>query len=566
MQPHLSIPNRARDGASVILDRVVLFCTTALVPRLDHYDLGAFSLAWLYFAGLAIYVLLRRPRLKFLRQPVVPAAGVFIAYCALYEFLEPFTRLEDIFRFAQSIAGGLLIATLCTDRTAMKYALLGLLAGSLWLSMDVYRASYHTLSVANPVTFAQASQLRAETMGSLGIAANLNRVGFLCAEGAVVAFSFAFFAVTAVSRVVFTGLGVPCLLGTLLVQSRSATLIVLVTGAFLVATCRGRRLWVLSAVIILFCVFWIITPAAAFGRFAVAATRPTGEINDARVRVYEAALRTMPQYALTGVGAGRFFSYWAVENGMEIEGRVLGAHNAYLQILINWGLAGLALFLVFLWSVYRCLPTRCWTEGYSFTLLGLAIAMAIRLAFEHDFYVKDLGLLVGLLVAGKTWIWARPRIIFQVGLPESGQHLPSLGNRGLTSRSLRGRRPSQPLQAPQSVELARRRRFIQGGALQPCPKRADESLVERKPQGGPTTRRSLGGSSMNPYAPTSQLRPCEREIPSLSVSKTESGIPAFTAGLLVRSWNAAWLAFTKPAETKFVRFLEQMASPPVSWI
>ena len=391
----------------------MLACTTALVPRLDHLRLeglqffGDFSLSWVYFACLAAYVVLRQPRVELLKQPLVISAAAFLAFCAFYESVLPFSRLDDLVRFGQSILGGILIASLCTDRMAMKSALFGLLAGGLWFSIDVYNSSYDLLNQAAVGSFAEASSLRVQTMDALTIAANLNRIGFLCAEGAIVAISFALFAQTLHRRILFLGLSIPCLLGTFLVQSRSAVITVVIACSLLVIVHRGRKVYVLAGSIVVAGLLLLIIPSSALGRFAAASKTQYGESQDARFRLYHAAWKTFPKYAFTGVGAGGFRAIWGVRNGFETGGKLLGAHNSYLQVLINWGILGFALFVTFLWCAWRCLPSHRWSEPCPLALFGLTVAMLIRLAFAHDFYVKDLGLLAGLLLGSGTWLWPR---------------------------------------------------------------------------------------------------------------------------------------------------------------
>ncbi len=53
-----------------------------------------------------------------------------------------------------------------------------------------------------------------------------------------------------------------------------------------------------------------------------------------------AVVEAIPEVSLMGVGTGNFWGQWGMWSGFysEFKGRgtIVGAHNAYLQILIYW--------------------------------------------------------------------------------------------------------------------------------------------------------------------------------------------------------------------------------------
>src|SRR6185295_10963180 len=78
---------------------------------------------------------------------------------------------------------------------------------------------------------------------------------------------------------------------------------------------------------------------------------------DTRVTLYETAIKNVDHYLFTGVGAGNYFNKWGYEHGFGTTKRdnpsqpiVYVVHNAFLQVLIYWGLIGLVALLAVIWQ------------------------------------------------------------------------------------------------------------------------------------------------------------------------------------------------------------------------
>src|SRR6266705_7133219 len=83
---------------------------------------------------------------------------------------------------------------------------------------------------------------------------------------------------------------------------------------------------------------------------------------DARLSFYENAIRHVDDYWFSGVGEGNYYQKWGFENGFAHlnsgDGSyiVYGVHNAFVQVMMIWGLIGLLAFVAVFWTAYRCLP------------------------------------------------------------------------------------------------------------------------------------------------------------------------------------------------------------------
>jgi len=206
-----------------------------------------------------------------------------------------------------------------------------------------------------------------------------------------------------------------CLLGTFLPQSRSGVLAAVAACLVVLLVYRQSRTRAFMVALIVGLGLVLVLPRAALSRFQSAGENAAGRSDDSRVRVYTAAWEALPDYFWSGVGAGHYHDTWAIEhglsklvdNGQNMEVLVIGAHSVFLQILIYWGILGLSFYLFMLWRAYRCLPRHPASDHLALALLGLTVAMVVRLLFTQNFYVKDFALVLGLLAAARMNIWPR---------------------------------------------------------------------------------------------------------------------------------------------------------------
>jgi hypothetical protein len=126
----------------------------------------------------------------------------------------------------------------------------------------------------------------------------------------------------------------------------------------------------------------------------------------ARTKVYQAAWDHLPEYGLTGVGAGNFWEGpWGKQSKYFFKHGVLGAHNCFIQITIYWGLPGLLSLLSVVYFAYKCLPKECGNDPLSLAVLGVAVALFGVMFVMHNLEFKGFSLGLGILVGAQHWIW-----------------------------------------------------------------------------------------------------------------------------------------------------------------
>jgi hypothetical protein len=78
---------------------------------------------------------------------------------------------------------------------------------------------------------------------------------------------------------------------------------------------------------------------------------------------------------------------------------MLGAHNAFFQVTIWWGVTGLAALCYAIWRLARLVPPLRSTDPYEIALVALSLTLFLRLFVTHVIYAKSFSIGIGLLVA-----------------------------------------------------------------------------------------------------------------------------------------------------------------------
>jgi len=397
------VPNVLPHSRTTRVERFLLLTTIIILPLETHIPtVAGFSALFLMFAVLAGYVIVARPHVvvRIWRHPVFIAAYAFLAISGLLEFTSPLPMYEAVFRFGLMIVGAIVVASLCRDRLALGACLYGYIGAGLWLAVILFLSSYGALRGVTATDFNEASRIRAEVFRAKAVRGNINAMSFACLQGGIVAFAYTIASGSPRRRKLSLGIAVFCVSASLLTMSRAAAAIsILACLAVLYAHGVRHAKALVVAGVLAGCIF-LLVPDAIWSRMTV----HTGEgIEDVRLALYRKALQALPEYVISGVGAGNFLNKWGFENGFGAGDRVYSLHNMFLQVMVYWGLMGLLPFIVLTWQAYRCLPEQCGREVLSLGLVGIAVSHFIMMSFYTDFYSKGLSLVLGMLVASRCW-------------------------------------------------------------------------------------------------------------------------------------------------------------------
>lgn len=387
--------------ASTHSERLLLALAAAFVP-LETIVPSVFGLSfmWLVFAALTIYVLSCRPRqfIAVLSLKSFCMAYLFIAFASLMEAIHPYASFVSLLCFAEMLVAATIVATLARDRPAILAALRGYLLAAIGLSLLLAGTVYTDLAGSAASSFVDASIARSRTVGQNSLKANTNEMGFIIAQGAVIALALAIASRSRRVRITHGTIVALAVFGVFLSLSRGAVLVLGFSVFTVLLALRARRLRIVLLLAVGLIVFVRVAPEALFARLHYGTT-VQGRLVDERAALTEATLQNVDEYMLTGVGAGRFERHWAQSHGFGDAKDVYGTHNIYSQIAINWGIMACGLFIIFFYLMARHRVGR--TVGMDVYLAMAAIAATmvshglVTAVWEGKTYALGLGLVIG---------------------------------------------------------------------------------------------------------------------------------------------------------------------------
>ncbi len=388
-------------------ERVLLTTAIAILPLQDHIPaVGGMSVMFLIFGVLFTYVLVNRSRIlgEVWCHPVFIAAYAFIGVSILLETTSPLSRYSDILRFGQMIVGAMCVAVLCRDRPALIAGLYGYILAGLWVAVMLFTTSYGTLQEMDADDFGEASKARNTAFEGKPVQANINGLAMVCGQGAIVAFALCLSYRWKHLRLQLLGITAFCFIASFLPMSRGAALMGLMSIGAIFYTYGIRHGKALMFAGVLGLGVYMLVPNAVWSRMEFSTQVNHGKM-ESRARLYTNALNRLPEYIVSGVGAGNYYGDWGTTHGFSVRDHVIGAHNVFIQIAIYWGLFGLFAYLLILWHVYRAIPLRCGRDELAVALVGIIVSLGAILFQSHNFYDKPFAIGIGLLLGARQWIW-----------------------------------------------------------------------------------------------------------------------------------------------------------------
>lgn len=392
------------------IEQLMLFATVALLPLEGQIsDVRGIGFMFFVFGTLSLYVLLNRASMldKVWMHPVFLTSYALLFIISLLEITHPHSDYSEIFSCAQMIAGGIMVASLCRDQPALRAGIYGCIAAGLLVTVYLMLTTYGKLSGVTATDFSSASAVREEAFEGMDVGSNLNALAFFAAQGAVAALALTLKERASLRRFLFAIVTIVCVVGAFLPMSRGGILVLGIASAVVIGTygiLRGRMMVVLALLAI---GIWIFVPDAVFSRLVFRAQSYEPGKLEGRTQVYTAVIEQLPEYVVTGVGAGNFWKSWGRSHGFSYGRGVIGSHNCFSQTAIYWGLLGLLGVLAVIWQGYRCFPRSCETDALKLSLLGAILSLLPLMMVMHQLYAKQLSIGLGLLVGAACWIWPR---------------------------------------------------------------------------------------------------------------------------------------------------------------
>jgi hypothetical protein len=401
-----------RAKPTTLLDRVLLGLPFLVLPVENLLPtFGGLSVAWLSFAAIALFLIICRTSAlgRVLRHPLCISFGLFLVVTAAIEMTHELSSLSEWFRIAQMFAGAVMAGALCRDRQALRFGLNTAILTGLIMTIVLMLSGAGVLYQSKTATFEQATVARDTAFGASGLIGDINRTSYVTAVGALFAFAIGTSLRRGRTRNLYFAASLICLFGTLLSLSRAGVLIAAVSGFVILIVRRGGKLKSILLAVALAGAAVMISPTAAIQRLEYSTEKKDGRM-EGRAMVYTRTFEALDQYWLVGVGSGDFWQRWAFQNGFSSRRRAFGSHNAFFQMMIYWGIAGLAMLVTIVVQAFRTLPRRLRADFEAVALLGLLVSVVLRLASAHNLYAKEYSLIFGLLLGAGCWIWPGRRL------------------------------------------------------------------------------------------------------------------------------------------------------------
>ena len=382
-----------------------------IIPFEDEYSVFGLSLAKLTILTLLIAVLLFESKrlLEMLKHPIFICSAAFLAWAFITELFHPSSGWAFVGRIGQTLFYSTLVAAAVKNLAALRRILMTLVLVSAGLAFYLFY-NFHDLR-SSRLDLKKADWARIYMEDGMGFSSNLNILSYTVGIGAIVALTKVL-TTGGWRRIVWAAIYVLCAIGVTIPASRGAFLALAAGSGIMMWRSVTRSAKRMKQLFVMFC---ILVSLYAFASDTLTerltslvgvggADAETGK-EESRAVLLNLALQTLPQYWILGVGAGNFWDSWGLENGFSKERRwesgeiTVGTHNGFLAVWIYFGLPGLSLLCLICVMAGRRAPPKSDKSWDALSLTGLLVLGLFWLVFTHDLYLKQFGMILGLVMA-----------------------------------------------------------------------------------------------------------------------------------------------------------------------
>lgn len=330
---------------------------------------------------------MRRPNL------FVALVTAFVAWCSLSVFwsIDPETTVGLAFTYVQLLVLVLLLWDLYRTTPAIRAALQAYVLGA-WVAVG---------SVVFNLAIGRHGAVNRYTVEGF----NADHAGLLLAIGMPIAWGLAMLMTSQRRGGILRWLNLAYMpmafLGIALTATRTALITTIPAILFAIASLArlsaGRRVFIgLLAVAGVMAIIPLI-PQTSVERFLTTGSEISTGALGGRGHIWKVGLRSYAHHPVLGVGAGAFKAAVGI-------GKV--AHNAFISVLVELGIVGIALFLGIVGvALIQALKHPPWGARFWLTLMLIWTLGAMSLSWEN----KKLTWLVLTLTAASGAVQARPR-------------------------------------------------------------------------------------------------------------------------------------------------------------
>ena len=391
-------------------ERLLLATVIVLLPLENNYVIGGFSLSFILFGVILVFAGMRHPKtlLRTALHPVFLMAYLFLLYSAIMEGMHINSDYEVVNRTAQMVAGGVVIASYCRDPKALRTTMYSFLVMGGGLAIYLLLTIFGVLSVtASAEDMESLNFIRKTIYQDQFLENNINTIASHVALGPAVALVLLTTSKKMSRRIGLIGTFLICITGIFMPMSRSGIFIAMVLCVLIMFLRGVFRLRTLVLGLAVAFIILFVVPEFAFSRmsFSFEPSKSTGQ-PEGRAQVILASIHAISEEPLLGVGAGNFWGQWGLWSGFYAlrSKAIIGAHNAFFQIIIYWGVFSCLIWIFMYWMLYRRLPQPLGSDRASLFLFTLFMWLSLLSLFTHNIYKKSFALILGVIIGFDLWI------------------------------------------------------------------------------------------------------------------------------------------------------------------
>lgn len=372
------------------------------LPFQENIYASGFSLSFILMALLATYVLFYRwGSLNFIikHSKIFRCFLFFLMSITVIETFHSNAAYKDILRSFFILGGTVLLATILLNKNGIVFIAKMYLISGILVAFNLLLFGYGVLLGGAATSFYEADLIRDQIAGGVTIEQDFNNLAFNQGVSALIAASFLFFSNDKKNRhYFFIGL-VITFIGMIVTMSRGGLITLMGTVLFLFYYFKvGGVKKFLLPIAFLFLITTFV-PATYFTRFNIDLSKDAAE-KEGRARVFNVSINTILEEGVFGVGEGNYWSDWGKSSDFaRYSARgvsVSGTHNLFFQIIINWGIISISIFIIFLYTIYSFRPKRNDNSTESYLFILIFVASLLYMAQIHNLQTKDFMILFSI--------------------------------------------------------------------------------------------------------------------------------------------------------------------------
>ena len=394
---------------SSLFDKVLLFLVVVSIffePLLPYF--GGSSTTFFLFVLIVAYVVITRSRAitKIVKSRYFLAFVFFTVVCVLMESIHYYQNYDYILRFINMGLGIFCISLLCRDKQALDVTLTSFILCSAASSLYLISGPFSYLRSYSVEGFNEASKARIEAFEQFSMRDHLNDISIFSGLGSILGIIAFTYEKIKWRKVVYSILVLLTLVGIFLPASRTGALIFFVSLVIFYFKSKLKIRPFILPLIILIVTLILVVPDVVWIR--IGSITRLGEIRgeDSRAKLYQAIIRNIDQYLITGVGSGHYWKSWAVKAGITNINDVyvpMAPHNAFFQVWIYWGLPGFLSFLFMMFTFSKALNKNILNDSQKASIYIFMVIIPVVFLFYSNFYHKAFAVGAGLMLATRYW-------------------------------------------------------------------------------------------------------------------------------------------------------------------